>query len=122
MVEELGNMSRLAIAAVVGALFAACSGGPSDSEFVAACQNEGQGLASQMLDRESGVTRDAFCECGAGVARSSLSSDGYRAMILDMQGKKQEAQDITSKMSDSEQEAAMMVVGKMLEQCAGAAD
>ena len=82
--------------------------------------NEGQGLASQMLDRESGVTRDAFCECGAGVARSSLSSDGYRAMILDMQGKKEEARDITSKMSDSEQQAAMMVLGEMLRKCGGA--
>ena len=122
MVEELGYMSRLAMAVVVGALSAACSGGPKDSEFVAACTNEGQGLASQMLDRESGITRDAFCECGAEVARSSLSSDGYRAMILDMQGKKEEAQNITSKMSDSEQEAAMMVVGEMLQKCAGAAN
>ena len=122
MIDGLGNMSRLAMVAVVGALFAACSGGPSDSEFVAACKNEGQGLGSQMLDAEMGVTRDAFCECGAGVARSSLSSDGYRAMILDMQGKKQEAQDITSRMSDSEQEAAMMVVGEMLQKCAGLPD
>jgi hypothetical protein len=122
MVEELGNMSRLAIAVVVGALFAACSGGPKDSEFVAACMTEGQGLASQMLDKELGVTRDAFCECGAGVAKSSLSSDGYRAMILDMQGKKEEARNITSKMSDSEQEAAMMVLGTMLEKCGGAAN
>jgi hypothetical protein len=122
MVEELGSMSRLAIAVVLGALFAACSGGPSDSEFVAACKNEGQGQASQMLDREAGVTRDAFCECGAGVARSSLSSDGFRAMVLDMQGKKAEAQSITSKMSDSEQQAAMMVLGQMMEKCGGAAN
>ena len=121
MFEELGYMSRLAMAVVVGVL-AACSGGPKDSDFIAACTNEGQGLASQMLDRESGITRDAFCECGAGVARSSLSSDGYRAMILDMQGKKEEAQNITSKMSDSEQEAAMMVVGEMLQKCAGASN
>ena len=121
MVEELGNMSRVAIAVVVGALCAACNGGPNDSEFVAACMNEGQGPASQMLDKEMGVTRDAFCKCGAGVAKSSLSSDGYRAMILDMQGKKEEAGSITSKMSESEQQAAMMVLGEMMEKCAGAA-
>jgi hypothetical protein len=83
--------------------------------------NEGQAPASQMLDKEMGVTRDAFCKCGAGVAKSSLSSDGYRAMILDMQGKKEEAGIITSKMSASEQQAAMMVLGEMMEKCAGAA-
>ena len=121
MFEELGNMSRLAMAVVVGALFTACDRGPSDSEFVAACMNEGQGGASQMLDNEMGVTRDAFCKCGAGVARSSLSSDGYRAMILDMQGKREEASNITSKMSESEQQASMMVLGEMLEKCGGAA-
>jgi hypothetical protein len=43
-------------------------------------------------------------------------------MILDMQGKKEEARNITSKMSDSEQEAAMMVLGTMLEKCGGAAN
>jgi hypothetical protein len=82
--------------------------------------NEGQGPASQMLDQELGVTREAFCECGAGVARSSLSSDGYRAMILDMQGQAEEARAITSKMSDAEQQAAIMVLGEMLEKCGGA--
>jgi hypothetical protein len=49
------------------------------------------------------------------VARSSLSSDGYRAMILDMQGKREEASSITSKMSESEQQAALEVLGEMLE-------
>ena len=115
-------MSRFAMAVVLGALLTACGGGgPSDSEFVAACMNEGQGAASQMLDRELGVTRDAFCTCGAPVARASLSWDGYRAMILDMQGKREEASSITSKMSESEQQAALEVIGKMLEQCAGGA-
>ena len=120
MVEELGNLSRLAMAIVVGVLFTACSGGPSESEFVAACMSEGQGVASQMLDEEMGVTRDAFCRCGAPVAKSSLSSDGYRAMILDMQGKRAEASSITSKMSESEQQAALEVLGEMLEKCGGA--
>ena len=120
MVEKLGHISRLVMAVLVGALFTACNEGPSDAEFVAACLNEGQGLASQMLDKELGVTRDAFCTCGASVARSSLSSDGYRAMILDMQGKREEATNITSKMSESEQEAALNVLGEMLEKCGAA--
>jgi hypothetical protein len=122
MVEKLERLSRLAMAILVGALFTACSGGPSESEFVAACMIEGQGLASQMLDKELGVTRDDFCKCGAGVAKSSLSSDGYRAMILDMQGKREEARNITSNMSESEQQAAVEALGKMLEKCAGAAE
>lgn len=120
MFEEMGNMPRLAMAVVAGALLTACSGGASESDFVAACMNEGQGVASQMLDEEMAVKRDAFCKCGAGVARSSLSSEGYRAMILDMQGKGEEARAITSKMSDSEQEATMMVLGQMLQKCGGA--
>lgn len=120
MIEALGNMSRVALVIVVGALFTACSGGPGDAEFVAACMNEGQGAASQMLDEELGVTRDAFCKCGAPVAKSSLSSDGYRAMILDMQGKREEARSITAKMSESEQEAALKVLGEMLEKCGAA--
>ena len=42
-------------------------------------------------------------------------------MILDMQGKREEARSITSKMSESEQQAALMVLGEMLEKCGGAA-
>jgi len=121
MVENPGNMSRLARVVVVGALFTACSGGPSDAEFVAACINEGQAAASQLLDKELGVTREAFCTCGAPIAKSSLSSDGYRAMILDMQGKREEARNITSKMGESEQQASLEVLGTMLEKCGGAA-
>lgn len=120
-------MLRLAMAVVLTALFTACGGGPSgssgssDSEFVAACMKEGESAASQMLDKELGVTRDAYCKCGAPIARSSLSADGHRAMILDMQGKREEARSITSKMSESEQQAALEVLGKMMEKCGGAA-
>ena len=99
------------------ALLTACSGGPSGSEFVEACLQEGQSTASQLLDKELGVTRKAFCECGEPIARSSLSTDGYRAMMLEMQGKGEEARAITSTMNESEQTAAVEVLGKMLEQC-----
>ena len=117
MVEKLGILSRLAMAAVVGTLLSSCSSGPSESEFVAACTKEGQGAASQLLDNELGVTRDTFCKCGASVAKSSLSSNGYRAMILDMQGKREEAASITSKMRASEQEASVKVLGDMVDKC-----
>ena len=106
---------------VAGALLTACSGGgPSGDEFVAACLQEGQSAASQMLDKELGVTRDAFCKCGEPIARASLSTDGYRAMVLEMQGNGEEARAITGAMSESEQTASVEVLGKMMEQCGGA--
>ena len=105
------------VVVLAGALFMACGGGPSEAEFVEACMLEGQSTASQMLDKELGVTRQAFCACGANVAKSSLSADGYRAMVLEMQGKREEATAITSKMSERDQEAAVTTAGVMLEKC-----
>ena len=102
---------------LVGALLPACGGGASDTEFVEACLKEGSSAASQMLDKELGVTRKAFCECGAPIAKSSLSADGYRAMVLDMSGKGEEARAITSKMNENEQMASIEVLGKMMDQC-----
>jgi hypothetical protein len=122
MIRHSGNMSRCAIAVVVGALLTACGGGPSDSEFVAACMKEGESGASQMLDKELGVTRDTFCQCGATFARSSLSANGYRAMILEMQGSREEARSLTSGMSESEQQAMVEVAAGMVEECAEAAN
>jgi len=117
VVAELRSWSSLMLVVVVGALLLACGGGASEKEFVDACMKEGQGGASALLDKELGVTRESFCSCGAKVAKSSLSSDGYQAMVLDMQGKKQEASAITSKMSEAEQTAAITVAGEMLEKC-----
>lgn len=102
------------------ALFIGCGGGPSETEFVEACVKEGQSSASQLLDQELGVTREAFCKCGANVAKSGLSADGYRAMVLDMQGKGEEAAAITSKMDESDQLAVVKVAADMLEQCSQA--
>ena len=113
----LPHISCLGALMVAGTVLTACSAGQSGAGFVEACLREGQGTASQMLDKELGVTRQAFCECGEPIARSSLSTDGYRAMVLDMQGKAEEARAITSKMNESEQTAAVEVLGKMLEQC-----
>ena len=122
MAKALRSTPCLVIAVVVaGALLVACGGGgASETEFVEACLKEGQSAASQALDKELGVTREGFCKCGAGVAKSSLSADGYQAMVLEMQGKREEATAITSKMSDADQEAAVKVAGEMLEKCAQA--
>jgi hypothetical protein len=117
VIKQLSHMSCLGAVMVAGALLTACGGGPSGAEFVEACLQEGQSAASQMLDKELGVTRKAFCECGEPIARSSLSTDGYRAMVLQMEGKGEEARAITSKMNEAEQTAAVEVLGKMMEQC-----
>jgi hypothetical protein len=117
VIRQPTHMSCLGAVMVAGALLMACSGAPSGAEFVEACLQEGQSGASQMLDKELGVTRKTFCECGEPIARSSLSTDGYRAMVLDMQGKREEARAITSKMNEAEQTAAVEVLGQMMEQC-----
>jgi hypothetical protein len=121
VVDTLRSTPSLVVTVVlVGASLMACSGGPSESEFVDACLLEGKSASSQLLDRELGVTREAFCTCGAGVAKSSLSADGYRAMVLEMQGKREEATAITSKMSEDEQLNSVKVAGDMVEKCAQA--
>jgi hypothetical protein len=121
MVNARRSTPCLAMAVVAAAAFlTTCGGGPDNAEFIAACLQEGQSAASQMLDKELGVTREAFCACGADVASASLSADGYRAMVLEMQGRREEAVSITSKMSEDEQIAAVEVAGQMLEKCGAA--
>jgi hypothetical protein len=105
---------------LITALIGACSSGPGDSEFVAACLKEGGNAASNMLDQELGVTRESYCKCAAEQAGSSLSADARRAMILDMEGKKGEASAISSKMSESEQMAFMQGAIDIFQKCAGA--
>lgn len=117
-----GNPSLFPMAAVIVAtLLVACDGGPSEAEFVAACLKEGEMGANKALRREMGVKGDAFCKCGAAEARSSLSADAQRAMILDMQGKSQEARAISSKMSDADQMAFMKGGMAVFGKCAGMA-
>jgi hypothetical protein len=92
---------------ILAALFAACDAGPSEADFIEACLWEGRQGANKALRREMGVKSDDFCKCAAAGARSSLSADARQAMILDMQGKSQEARQISSKMTDAEQMAFM---------------
>ena len=104
---------------IVAILIAACNGGPSEAEFVAACMKEGEKGANKALRREMGVKSDAFCKCAATEARSSLSADAQRAMMLDMQGKSQEARAISAKMSDADQMAFMKGGMAVFGKCAG---
>jgi len=112
---------RLSIAtAVLAALLAACDSGPGESEFVAACMKEGEQGANKALRREMGVKSETFCKCSAAEARSSLSANARQAMILDMQGKPQEARQISAKMTESEQMAFMKGGMAIFEKCATA--
>ena len=92
-----------------------------EAEFVAACLKEGErSVANKALRKEMGVKGDEFCKCVAKEARTNLSADAQRAMILDMQGKKQEAQAISSKMSDADQMAFMKGGTTVFGKCVGA--
>jgi hypothetical protein len=115
-----GKPTLCAITVVIMAtLIAACDSGPSEAEFVAACMKEGEKGANKALRREMGVKSDAFCKCAATEARSSLSADAQRAMMLDMQGKSQEARAISAKMSDADQMAFMKGGMAVFEKCVG---
>ena len=106
---------------IVGTLIAACDGGPSDSEFQAACLAEGErNAANKAMRRETGVKSEAFCKCVTKESRSQLSADGRRAMMLDMLGKKQEASAISAKMSESDQMAFMKAGMGVLQNCISA--
>ena len=68
-----------------------------------------------------GVNRDTSCKCAAKEAMSTFSSAGRQALILGMLGKKEEARAITSKMSDSEQEAHLKGGLLVMKKCMGGA-
>ena len=113
--ESMQHNTRGAMV-VAAALLTACSSGPSESEFAAACMQEGQRGVNMALSREMGVHRDAFCRCTAKEAKTMVSADGYRWMMLDMQGSRQEAATLQAKMTETDRvdvmKAAMTALGK----------
>jgi hypothetical protein len=112
------HLSRIAAALVAGFLVA-CDSGPSESEFAAACVKEGQRGINQALSREMGVNRETFCKCTAKEAKGIVSADGYRWMILDMQGKRQEAATLQAKMTESDRMEMMKAATSVLGKCVG---
>jgi hypothetical protein len=106
-------------AIVLAALLSGCDMlGLGDGEFVQACLDEGKRGVNKRFSDEMGIDRETFCKCAAGEARANLSQDGYRAMILDMQGKGQEARDVSSKMNSSERMAFLEATLKIFGKCA----
>jgi hypothetical protein len=90
---------------VVSGIVSACGGsGPSESEFVQACLIEGG------ADEES-------CLCGAREAKSILSADAYKAMVLEMRGDKREAAEITAAMTEEQQMKFIMQTGEIFDKC-----
>ena len=105
--------------AIMATLLAACDGGPSEAEYLAACLKEGETGAGKALRKEMGVNNEAMCKCAAAEVRSSLSADARRSMILNMQGKRQESKAIISKMNEAEKMASMNAGLEMLKKCGG---
>lgn len=101
------------------AFLAACSRGPSDAEFVAACIKEGEMGANKMLRREMGFNNETGCQCAAKEAAASLSADARQSMILNMQGKKQESKAIIAKMGEADQMKTMNAALELFKKCAG---
>ena len=81
-------IATVALTAVLAAVLNACSKGNDVNAFVQAC------VKTQATQK--------MCECAAQAAASRLSPDRYNAMVYDMQGKKQELDAISSKMSFDE--------------------
>jgi hypothetical protein len=91
MRSKKNTSARLAVACgALTTLLMGCAQGPSEAEFVQACMKSS---SPQM-----GVT-EAMCQCAAGEAKSTLPSELYSAMVLDMQGRKQEAEAAASHLS-----------------------
>jgi hypothetical protein len=101
------SASSLTSALALG-LLGGCAQGPSEAEFVQACLSSS---SPQM-----GVTQ-AICQCGAREARSKLPADHYRAMVLTMQGKKQEAESLLGDMSFEKRAEFAMEQFQVLGQC-----
>jgi hypothetical protein len=104
-IQRFPGILWLAVAALT-----ACGGGLGDAEFVEAC------LRSSS---PQGAT-EAMCQCGAREARAALEPKLFDAMVLDMQGKTQEAEALVSDLPlDQRGEFAMQqfaILGKCLDE------
>jgi len=97
----------LASVLAAGGMLVACSEGPSEGEFVKACLASSQ---PQAVDAK-------MCSCMAHEAKSTLSAKFYQAMILDMQGKKQEEEALLGDMPFDQRAAFGMKQFQVLGKC-----
>ena len=89
------NRTRIVYALVAaGAALGGCGGGINEGEFVQACMNQ-KGV--QMVK----VTEE-MCQCAARFTRENFDPKLQRAMVLNMQGKKQESEALVEGLSFEE--------------------
>ena len=110
--------SRVTAALVAATLVAACDSGPSESEYLAVCLKEGQTRANQAITKQMGVDRDAYCKCAAKEVQTTVSPEGRRWMMFNMENKKEEARALQAKLSDKEQEGLMKAGFEVFGKCA----
>lgn len=86
------------------ATLAACGGAPSESEFVQAC-----------LQSSSPGATEKTCACAAREAKKVSSDKVYRAMVLNMQGNKRDADALLEDLSFEERvEVGLQQMGAIM--------
>jgi hypothetical protein len=116
--KENTMKSTWVLALVSAALLAACDTGPSEAEFLAVCLKEGQTAVNQAISKRMGIDRDKYCKCAAKEARTALSADGYRWMMLNMENKKTESRALAAKMNEAQQTELMAAALEVSAKCA----
>ncbi len=102
--NQLARIRIVLVSAILAGSLDAGGSGPGEAEFVQAC------LTTQ-------ATKPA-CECGARTAKGTLSTDHYRMMVLDMQGKRQELEAMSEKMNFQQRAAFAQEQFEVLGKCA----
>ena len=103
------HMSRWAIVLMATGVLAACSQGPGDDEFMQAC----------LVDQAGQQNKEEMCRCVASAAKEDLPSEHYQAMVLNMQGKKQEAEALLSAVSMEQRAEFGMKQFEIVGKCGG---
>lgn len=89
------NRTRIVYALVAASVvLGGCGGGINEGEFVQACMNQ-QGI--QMVKVTQGM-----CQCAAKYVRQNFEPRLQKAMVLNMQGKKQESEALVEGLSFDE--------------------
>lgn len=106
-------MKRIGIpriaAVATSALLAACTGGPSDGEFVQACMNQ-QGVQMVKMTEE-------MCQCAAKYARENFDPKLHHVLVLNMHGKKQESEALIADLSFDDRAKFAMQQFEMVGAC-----
>ena len=101
-------MKRMVLLSISSITLAACSGGPSDGEFVQACLNQ-RGQMVKMTE--------ATCQCAASYSRENLDPKLRQLLVLDMQGRKQEEEALANGMSFEDRGKFAMKQMEMVGRC-----